>query len=100
TVLGPFHIEGSPEKDFGGDMSDGLPGTPLYVTGSVRGLDGTARPAAAAAGSPCRHPSQARPPPRRSPTSNEAAFLYQLLVRSFGAPAAMRRTSVFRVARS
>jgi hydroxyquinol 1,2-dioxygenase len=40
TVLGPFHIEGSPEKDFGGDMSDGLPGTPLYVTGSVRGLDG------------------------------------------------------------
>jgi hydroxyquinol 1,2-dioxygenase len=41
TVLGPFHIEGSPEKDFGGDMSDGLPGTPLYITGTVRGLDGT-----------------------------------------------------------
>ncbi|MEV4146900.1 dioxygenase [Amycolatopsis sp. NPDC049691] len=40
TVLGPFHIEGSPEKDFGGDMSDGLPGTPLYLTGTVRGLDG------------------------------------------------------------
>jgi hydroxyquinol 1,2-dioxygenase len=40
TVLGPFHIEGSPEKEFGGDMSDGLPGTPLYVTGTVRGLDG------------------------------------------------------------
>ena len=40
TVLGPFHIEGSPEKEFGGDMSDGLPGTPLYITGSVRGLDG------------------------------------------------------------
>ncbi|OXM69529.1 dioxygenase family protein [Amycolatopsis vastitatis] len=40
TVLGPFHIEGSPEKDFGGDMSDDLPGTPLYITGSVRGLDG------------------------------------------------------------
>jgi hydroxyquinol 1,2-dioxygenase len=40
TVLGPFHIEGSPEKDFGGDMSDDLPGTPLYLTGSVRGLDG------------------------------------------------------------
>jgi hydroxyquinol 1,2-dioxygenase len=40
TVLGPFHIDGSPEKEFGGDMSDGLPGTPLYVTGSVRGLDG------------------------------------------------------------
>ncbi|WP_410638591.1 dioxygenase [Amycolatopsis sp. lyj-346] len=40
TVLGPFHIEGSPEKEFGGDMSDGLPGTPLYLTGTVRGLDG------------------------------------------------------------
>ncbi|MEV4050640.1 dioxygenase [Amycolatopsis sp. NPDC049688] len=41
TVLGPFHIEGSPEKEFGGDMSDGLPGTPLYLTGSVRDLDGS-----------------------------------------------------------
>ncbi|MFJ7214204.1 dioxygenase [Amycolatopsis sp. NPDC098790] len=41
TVLGPFHIDGSPEKDFGGDMSDGLPGTPLYITGTVRGLDGS-----------------------------------------------------------
>lgn len=41
TVLGPFHIDGSPEKEFGGDMSDGLPGTPLYVTGTVRGLDGS-----------------------------------------------------------
>ncbi|MEV7095303.1 dioxygenase [Amycolatopsis sp. NPDC051045] len=41
TVLGPFHIDGSPEKGFGGDMSDGLPGTPLYLTGSVRDLDGS-----------------------------------------------------------
>jgi hydroxyquinol 1,2-dioxygenase len=40
TVLGPFHIDGSPELDFGADMSEGLPGTPLYVTGSVRSLDG------------------------------------------------------------
>jgi hydroxyquinol 1,2-dioxygenase len=40
TVLGPFHIEGSPELDFGGDMSEGLPGTPLYVHGTVRDLDG------------------------------------------------------------
>ena len=40
TVLGPFHIEGSPELDFGADMSDGVPGTPLYVAGTVRGLDG------------------------------------------------------------
>ncbi|TCK24521.1 dioxygenase [Pseudonocardia endophytica] len=41
TVLGPFHIEGSPEKAFGEDMSDGLPGDPLYVHGTVRSLDGT-----------------------------------------------------------
>jgi hydroxyquinol 1,2-dioxygenase len=40
TVLGPFHIEGSPEFGFGGDMSDGVPGTPLYVHGVVRDLAG------------------------------------------------------------
>lgn len=40
TVLGPFHIEGSPELEFGGDMSDGVAGTPLYVHGTVRSLDG------------------------------------------------------------
>jgi hydroxyquinol 1,2-dioxygenase len=40
TVLGPFHIAGSPALEFGGDMSDGLPGTPLFVHGTVRDLDG------------------------------------------------------------
>ena len=40
TVLGPFHIEGSPELDYAGDMSEGLPGVPLFVSGTVRGLDG------------------------------------------------------------
>jgi hydroxyquinol 1,2-dioxygenase len=40
TVLGPFHIEGSPELGFGADMSDGLPGTPLYLHGTVRDLAG------------------------------------------------------------
>ena len=40
TVLGPFHIDGSPELGFGADMSDGLPGTPLYLHGTVRDLDG------------------------------------------------------------
>jgi hydroxyquinol 1,2-dioxygenase len=39
-VLGPFHIEGSPEFGFGGDMSDGVPGTPLFIHGTVRDLDG------------------------------------------------------------
>jgi len=41
TVLGPFHIPGSPSLPFGGDMSDGLPGKPLYITGSVLALDGS-----------------------------------------------------------
>ncbi|KOV85162.1 dioxygenase [Nocardia sp. NRRL S-836] len=41
TVLGPFHVDGSPELGFGGDMSDGVAGTPLYLTGTVRSLDGT-----------------------------------------------------------
>lgn len=46
TVLGPFHIDGSPEKDFGADMSDGLPGDLLFVHGTVRSLDGAAVPGA------------------------------------------------------
>ena len=40
TVLGPFHIEGSPELGFAEDMSDGLPGVPLYLHGTVTDLDG------------------------------------------------------------
>ena len=44
TVLGPFHIPGSPELGFGGDMSDGLPGVPLYVHGPVRDLAGAPVP--------------------------------------------------------
>jgi hydroxyquinol 1,2-dioxygenase len=40
TVLGPFHIPGSPSLPYGGDMSDGLPGRPLYITGKVVGVDG------------------------------------------------------------
>lgn len=40
TVLGPFHIDGSPELGFGADMSEGVPGTPLYIHGTVRDLDG------------------------------------------------------------
>ena len=46
TVLGPFHIDGSPPLDYGGDMSDGVPGTPLYITGTVRDLDGEPVPGA------------------------------------------------------
>jgi hydroxyquinol 1,2-dioxygenase len=40
TVLGPFHIDGSPELGYGADMSEGVPGTPLNVSGTVRDLDG------------------------------------------------------------
>ena len=46
TVLGPFYIEGSPELEYGGDMSDGLDGDPLVVHGTVCDLDG--RPVAGA----------------------------------------------------
>ena len=45
-MLGPFHIEGSPELGFGADMSQGLPGTPLYISGVVTDLDGTPVPGA------------------------------------------------------
>jgi hydroxyquinol 1,2-dioxygenase len=41
TVLGPFHIDGSPELEFGGDMSEGVAGRPLYVHGVVRDIDGS-----------------------------------------------------------
>src|SRR3954471_3464877 len=40
TVLGPFHIDGSPERGYGEDMSDGVAGTPLVVHGTVRDLAG------------------------------------------------------------
>ena len=40
TVLGPFHIDGSPPLPFGADMSDGVEGTPLFVHGTVRDLSG------------------------------------------------------------
>jgi len=46
TVLGPFHIEGSPELEYGADMSQGLPGTPLFITGVVEDLEGKPVPGA------------------------------------------------------
>ncbi len=46
TVLGPFHIEGSPELEYGADMSQGLPGTPLFISGVVKDLDGKPVPGA------------------------------------------------------
>jgi hydroxyquinol 1,2-dioxygenase len=40
TVLGPFHIDGSPELDYAADMSDGVAGATLYLHGTVTDLDG------------------------------------------------------------
>ncbi|NEV00648.1 intradiol ring-cleavage dioxygenase [Bradyrhizobium uaiense] len=39
TVLGPFYVEGPPERAQGENISGGLEGEPLIVTGSVRGPD-------------------------------------------------------------
>lgn len=44
TVLGPFHIDGSPTVPFGHDMSDGIAGTPLFITGRVVDVEGNAIP--------------------------------------------------------
>ncbi|MGP4016261.1 dioxygenase family protein [Saccharopolyspora sp. 5N708] len=46
TVLGPFHIDGSPPVPFGHDMSDGLPGKPLFITGKVTDTGGKPMPSA------------------------------------------------------
>jgi hydroxyquinol 1,2-dioxygenase len=46
TVLGPFHIDGSPAAPYGFDMSDGIAGTPLFITGKVTGTDGQHIPGA------------------------------------------------------
>jgi len=40
TVLGPFYVEGAPEFDNGDDVSNGAPGMPCFVSGTVRGLKG------------------------------------------------------------
>ncbi|MDZ4267883.1 MAG: dioxygenase [Mycobacterium sp.] len=42
TVLGPFHIEGSPHLPYGVNMADGVGGIPLYITGAVHDLHGEA----------------------------------------------------------
>ncbi|MBN6041163.1 dioxygenase [Amycolatopsis sp. 195334CR] len=46
TVLGPFHIDGSPPAEFGFDMAAGLDGTPLFITGTVTDTGGTPLPGA------------------------------------------------------
>lgn len=46
TVLGPFHIDGSPAAEYGFDMAEGLPGTPLFIVGRVTDLAGRPIPGA------------------------------------------------------
>ena len=46
TVLGPFHIDGSPELGYAGDMAVGVEGEPLYIHGVVRDLEGKPVPGA------------------------------------------------------
>ena len=41
TVFGPFFVEGAPEIELGGDIAFGAKGHPCWVTGSVRGVDGS-----------------------------------------------------------
>lgn len=46
TVLGPFYIDGSPPAAFGHDMAEGVPGTPLFITGTVTDTTGKPVPGA------------------------------------------------------
>jgi len=40
TVLGPFYVEAAPEKSIGEDISGGMQGDPLLVTGTASSPDG------------------------------------------------------------
>ena len=40
TVLGPFHVDDSPEIEHGGNMAEGIEGEPCYITGVVRNMRG------------------------------------------------------------
>ncbi|HEN8727088.1 TPA: intradiol ring-cleavage dioxygenase [Pseudomonas putida] len=44
TVFGPFHVQNAPQYDLGADISDGLPGVPWYVRGSIKDIDGNPVP--------------------------------------------------------
>jgi hydroxyquinol 1,2-dioxygenase len=44
TVFGPFFVDDSPEIELGGDIAQGAPGVPCWVSGSVRSTDGSPIP--------------------------------------------------------
>ncbi|MFE7581446.1 dioxygenase [Streptomyces gardneri] len=41
TVFGPFYVDDAPEVPLGGDIARGAVGTPCYVSGQVRSVDGS-----------------------------------------------------------
>lgn len=46
TVFGPFFVESRPELPLGANMSVGVPGQPMFVSGTVRDLSGRPLPGA------------------------------------------------------
>ncbi len=40
TVLGPFHVDDSPQLEAGADMAEGIAGEPCFISGQVRNLKG------------------------------------------------------------
>lgn len=40
TVFGPFYVEGAKQYDLGADITEGVAGTPMLLTGTVSGEDG------------------------------------------------------------
>ncbi len=46
TVFGPFHVEGAPHYALGDDIANGAKGTPCWVRGRVKGLNGEPVPGA------------------------------------------------------
>ncbi len=46
TVFGPFHVEGAPRYEHGGDVGNGMKGEACYVRGQVRDLRGRGIPGA------------------------------------------------------
>lgn len=47
TVLGPFYVQGPREFPLGSEISEGMKGEPLFISGSVASADGTPLPGAA-----------------------------------------------------
>jgi hydroxyquinol 1,2-dioxygenase len=46
TVFGPFHVTDAPHVDLGADISAGLEGSPWFVSGQIRDIDGNPIPKA------------------------------------------------------